>query len=161
MLCEYPEMAKYVVAPAFEEQLLGVKTSLLDTLLQKAPYAITWEKLYLYGGDICGVSGKEHKERNYNLLARILCHRLDLAKYFVYSAYQEQASGCESCLLPTLLRVAPETITQENFDDYIDTVHTMRPIVYANSEIITSRPSLVFSRPGPISLESRKRKKLP
>jgi hypothetical protein len=152
MLCECPEMAKYVVAPAFEEQLLGVKTSLLDTLLQKAPYAITWEKLHLYGGDICGVSGKEHKERNYNQLARILCHRLDLAKYFVYPAYQEQASGCESCLLPTLLRVAPETITQKNFDDYIDTVHTMRPIVYgqlrnyneqAIAWILKARPDLI------------------
>jgi len=152
MLCECPEMAKYVVAPAFEEQLLGVKTSLLDTLLQKAPYAITWEKIHLYGGDICGVSGKEHKERNYNQLALILCHRLDLAKYFVYSAYQEQASGCESCLLPTLLRVAPETITQENFDDYIDTVYSMRAIVYgqlrnyneqAIAWILKARPDLI------------------
>ena len=152
MLCECPEMARYVVAPAFVEQLLGAKTSLLNTLLQKAPYAITWEKIHLYGEDICGVSGKKHKERNYNQLARILCHRLDLAKYFVYSAYQEQASGCESSLLPTLLRVAPNVITQENFDDYIDTVHSMRPIVYgqlrnyneqAISWILKARPDLV------------------
>ena len=152
MLYECPEMSRYVVAPAFEEQLLGAKTSLLDTLLQKAPYAITWEKIHLYGEDICGVSGKEHKERNYNQLARILCHRLDLAKYFVYSAYQEQASGCESSLLPTLLRVAPNVITQENFDDYIDTVHSMRPIVYgqlrnyneqAIAWILKARPDLV------------------
>ena len=152
MLCERPEMAKYVVAPAFEEQLLGAKSSLLDTLLQKAPYAISWEKVHLYGEDICGVSGKEHKERNYNQLARILCHRLDLAKYFVYSAYQEQASGCESCLLPTILRVAPETITQENFDDYIDTVNSMRWIIYgqlrnyneqAVAWILKARPDLI------------------
>ena len=152
MLYECPDMARYVVAPAFEEQLLGVKTSLLDTLLQKAPYAITWEKIHLYGEDIRGVSGKEHKERNYNQLARILCHRLDLDKYFVYSAYQEQASGCESCLLPTLLRVAPSVITQENFDDYIDTVHSMRAIVYgqlrnyneqAIAWILKARPDLI------------------
>ena len=151
MLCERPEMARYVVAPALEEQLLGAKGPLLDTLLQKAPYAITWEKIHLYGEDIRGVSGKENKERNYNQLARILCHRLDLAKYFVYSAYQEQASGCESCLLPTLLRVAPETITQENFDDYIDTVHSMRWIIYgqlrsyneqAIAWILKARPDL-------------------
>jgi hypothetical protein len=152
MLCERPDMGKYVVAPAFEEQLLGVKTSLLDTLLQQAPHAITWEKVHLYGEDIRGVSGKDNQERNYNQLARILCHRLDLAKYFVYSAYQEQASGCESCLLPTLLQVAPETITQENFDDYIDTVHTMRPIIYSQLRnyneqaiawILKARPDLI------------------
>ena len=152
MLDECPDMARYVVAPAFEEQLLGVKTTLLDTLLQRAPYAITWEKVHLYGEDIRGVSGKDNQERNYNQLARILCHRLDLAKYLVYPAYQEQTSGCESCLLPTLLRLAPETITQENFDDYIDTVHTMRPIIYAqlrnyNEQAITwilkARPDLI------------------
>ena len=152
MLDECPDMARYVVAPAFEEQLLGAKTSLLETLLQKAPYAITWEKVHLYGEDIRGVSGKEHQERNYNQMARILCHRLDLAKYFVYPAYQEQACGCESSLLPTLLRVAPETITQENFDDYIDTVHGMRPIVYGQLRnyneqaivwILKARPDLV------------------
>ena len=152
LLEECPDMARYVVAPAFEEQLLGAKTSLLDTLLQKAPYALSWEKIHLYGEDICGVSGKEHKERNYNQLARILCHRLDLAKYFVYPAYQEQASGCESALLPTLLRLAPEEITQENFDDFVDTVHTMRPIIYGqlrnyNEQAITwilkARPDLV------------------
>ena len=152
MLCERPDMGKYVVAPAFEEQLLGVKTSLLDTLLQKAPHAITWEKVHLYGEDIRGVSGKDNQERNYNQLARILCHRLDLAKYFVYSAYQEQASGCESCLLPTLLKVAPNVITQENFDDYIDTVHSMRPIIYGQLRnyneqaidwILKARPDLI------------------
>ena len=152
MLCERPDMGKYVVAPAFEEQLLGVKTSLLDTLLQKAPHAITWEKVHLYGEDIRGVSGKDNQERNYNQLARILCHRLDLAKYFVYSAYQEQASGCESCLLPTLLKVAPQEITQENFDDYIDTVHSMRPIIYGQLRnyneqaidwILEARPDLI------------------
>ena len=152
MLDECPDMAKYVVSPAFEEQLLGVKTSLLDTLLQKAPYAITWEKVHLYGEDICGVTGKKHKERNYDQLARILCHRLDLAKYFVYPAYQEQAFGCESCLLPTLLRVAPEEITQKNFDDYLETVYTMRPIIYgqlrnyneqAIAWILKARPDLV------------------
>ena len=152
MLCERPDMGKYVVAPAFEEQLLGVKTSLLDTLLQKAPHAITWEKVHLYGEDIRGVSGKDNQERNYNQLARILCHRLDLAKNFVYSAYQEQASGCESCLLPTLLKVAPQEITQENFDDYIDTVHSMRPIIYGQLRnyneqaidwILKARPDLI------------------
>ena len=152
MLIENPAMARYVVAPAFEEQLLGTKTSLLDTLIQKAPYAITWEKIHLYAEDICSVSGKEHKERNYNQLARILCHRLDLAKYFVYAAYQEQASGCESCLLPTLLRVAPEEITQENFNDYVDTVYSMRSIVYGQLRnyneqaidwILKARPDLI------------------
>ncbi len=152
MLSERPDMAKYVVVPAFEEQLLGAKTSLLDTLVQKAPYAITWEKIHLYGEDICSVSGKEHKERNYNQLARILCHRLDLAKYFVYAAYQEQASGCESCLLPTLLRVAPEEITQQNFDDYTDTVYSMRSIIYGQLRnyneqaidwILKARPDLI------------------
>ena len=152
MLLENLGMARYVVASAFEEQLLGAKTSLLDTLLRQAPYAITWEKLHLYAEDICGVSGKAHKERNYNQLARILYHRLDLAKYFVYPAYQEQAFGCESCLLPTLLRLAPEEITQENFDDYVNTVYTMRPIIYSQLRnyneqaidwIMKARPDLI------------------
>ena len=57
---------------------------------------------------------------------RILYHRLDLAKYFVYPAFQEQASGCESSLLRSLLRLAPEVITQEDFDHYIDAVHDIR-----------------------------------
>lgn len=152
MLYVRPDMARYVVAPAFEEQLLGAKTSLLNTLLQQASYAITWEKVHLYGEDICGVSGKANKERNYDQLARILCHRLDLAKYFVYAAYQEQASGCESCLLPTLLRVAPDVITQENFDDYMDTVYSIRSIIYGQLRsyneqaivwILKARPDLV------------------
>ena len=152
MLGECPDMARYVVAPAFEEQLLGSKTSLLATLLQKAPFAITWDKVHLYAEDICAVSGKEHKERNYNQLARILCYRLDLSQYFVYAAYQEQASGCESTLLPTLLRVAPNVITQENFDDYIDTVYSMRPIIYGQLRnyneqaidwILKARPDLI------------------
>ena len=152
ILCERPDMAKYVVAPAFEEQLLGAKTSLLDTLLQKAPYAITWDKIHLYGEDIRGIGKKDHKERNYNQLAHILCHRIDLATYFVYSAFQEQASGCESSLLPTLLKVAPQEITQVNFDDYVDTVHSMRWIVCAQLRsyneqaiawILKARPDLV------------------
>ncbi len=152
ILCEHPDMARYVVAAAFEEQLLGAKTSLMDTLLQQAPSAISWEKVYLYGGDILGVAGKEHKERNYNQLARILCHRIDLAKHFVYPSFQEQASGCESDLLPTLLHVAPQEITQENFDDYIETVYSMRAIIYgqlrsyneqAIAWILKARPDLV------------------
>ena len=120
------EMARYTVTLAFEEQLLNVNTTLLNTLLEKAPHAITYEKVYLYGEEIIGVGGKENKERNYNQLARVLCHRLDLAKYFVYPAFQEQASGCESGLLHTLLTVAPEVLTQEDFDNYIDAVHQIR-----------------------------------
>ncbi len=152
MLCERPELARYVVAPAFDEQLLGVKSPLLDTLLTQAPYIITWEKIHLYGEDICGLSGKNNKERNYNQLVRILYHRIDLAKYFVYPAFQEQASGCESRLLPTLLRVAPQEITQDNFDDYIDTVHNMRWIIcgqlrsyneQAIAWILNARPDLI------------------
>ena len=149
---ERPEMARSVVAPAFDESLLGANTRLLDTILEKAPYTITWDKIYLYGEDIIGVSGKENKERNYNQLARILYHRLDLARHFVYPAFQEQASGCESCLLPTLLKVAPETITQDNFNDYIDTVNSMRWIVYGQLRsyneqaivwILKARPDLI------------------
>ncbi len=152
LVSERPEMARSVVSPAFDEPLLGADTRLLDTLLEKAPYAITWDKIYLYGEDILGVAGKENKERNYNQLARILCHRLDLARHFVYPAFQEQASGCESCLLPTLLKVAPETITQDNFNDYIDTVNSMRWIVYGQLRsyneqaivwILKARPDLI------------------
>ena len=152
ILCARPEMAKYVVASAFDEQLLGVNGHLFDTLLEKAPYVVTWEKIYLYGEDILGIPGKENKERNYNQLARILCHRIDLAKYLVYPAFQEQASGCESCLLPTLLKVAPQEITQDHFNDYVDTVHSMRWIIYGqlrnyNEQAITwvlkARPDLV------------------
>jgi hypothetical protein len=152
LLCERPEMARYVVAPAFDEQLLGANSQLLETLLKTAPFAITWEKIHLYGEDILGVAGKEHKERNYNQLARLLCHRLDLAGYFVYPSFQEQASGCESVLLLTLLRMAPQEITQANFDDYIDTVDSMRPIIYgqlrnyneqAIAWILNARPDLV------------------
>jgi len=152
MLCERPEMSRHIVAPAFDEQLLGANSHLLDTLLKKAPHAITWEKIHLYGEDIRGVGGKENKERNYNQLARILCHRVDLARHFVYPAFQEQASGCESCLLSTLLRVAPDVITQDYFDDYVDTVHSMRWIVCAQLRsyneqaivwILKARPDLV------------------
>ncbi|MGD9852610.1 MAG: J domain-containing protein [Nitrospirales bacterium] len=152
LLNERPEMARYLVATAFDEPLLGANTRLLDTLLEKAPYAITWDKIYLYGEEILGVAGKENKERNYNQLARILYHRLDLARHFVYPAFQEQASGCESCLLPTLLKMAPETITQDNFNDYIDTVHGMRWIVYGQLRsyneqaivwILKARPDLI------------------
>lgn len=121
-----PEKARHTVSLAFDEQLLNVKTKLFSTLLEKASYAITFEKVYLYGEEIIGVGGKENKERNYNQLARVLCHRLDLAKYFVYPAFQEQASGCESNLLRTLLALAPETLTQDDFDNYIDAVHGIR-----------------------------------
>ena len=161
ILYERPDMARHIVASAFEEQLLGAKTSLLDTLLQKAPYAITWEKVHLYGEDICGVGGKEHKERNYDQLARILCHRLDLAKYFVYPAYQEQASGCESCLLPTLLRVAPNVITQENFDDYIDTVHSMRPIIYGQLRSYNEQAIVWILKARPDLVRKPEKKKVP
>ena len=126
MVTKRSEMAKYIVSLAFEEQLLNMKTKLLNTLLEKAPHAITFEKIYLYGEDIIGVGGKEHKERNYNQLGRVLCHRLDLAKHFVYPAFQEQVSGCESGLLRTLLALAPDILTQEDFDNYIDSVHDIR-----------------------------------
>ncbi|MDX1412071.1 MAG: DnaJ domain-containing protein, partial [Nitrospirales bacterium] len=122
LLCERPETARYMVSSAFEEPLLGAHSHLLDTLLQRAPHAITWDKIYMYGEDILVLGGKKNKERNYKQLARILCHRVDLAEHFVYPAFQEQASGCESCLLPTLLKLAPQEITQDNFDDYIETV---------------------------------------
>ncbi len=130
ILDERPTMARYLVSPAFDEQLVGADTQLLDRLLEHAPHAITWEKMYLYGEEILGISGKENKERNYNQLARILCHRNDLAAHLVYPAFQEQASGCESCLLPTLLKVAPYEITQDHFDDYVDTVYEMRWVIY-------------------------------
>ena len=165
LLCERPEMARYVVSLAFEEQLLGASTHLLDTLLTKAAYAIPWEKIYLYGEDILGVEGKANKERNYNQLARILWHRVDLAKHFVYPAFQEQAYGCESSLLPTLLRVAPQEITQDNFNDYVDTVHSMRWIInsqirsyneQAIAWILNARPDLV-RKPEP----KKKKKELP
>lgn len=126
MLWQRPEMARHTVSLAFDEQLLSVSTKLFNTLLEKASDVITFEKVYLYGEDIIGVGGKENKERNYNQLARVLCHRLDLAKYFVFPAFQEQASGCESGLLRTLLDVAPEVITQDDFDKYIDSVNDIR-----------------------------------
>jgi hypothetical protein len=126
LLCTRPEMARHAVSLAFDEQLLNINTNLFTTVLEKAPQAITFEKVYLYGEDIIGVGGKEHKERNYNQLARVLCHRPDLAKHFVYPAFQEQASGCESGLLRTLLEVTPEVITQEDFDNYVDAVHEIR-----------------------------------
>lgn len=152
ILGEYPEMARHVVTSAFDEQLLGATSHLFDTLLEKAPYTITWEKIYLYGEEIRALSGKDNKERNYNQLARILCHRPDLAQHLVYPAFQEQASGCESDLLPTLLKVAPQEITQANFDDYVQTVNSMRWIVYgqlrnyneqAIAWILKARPDLL------------------
>ena len=126
ILIKRPDMARYTVSMAFEEQILGAKTTLFDTLLEKASYVITFEKVYLYGEDIIGVVGKENKEKNYNQLARVLCHRLDLAKYFVFPSFQEQVSGCESGLLRTLLEVVPEIITQEDFDSYVKTVNEIR-----------------------------------
>ena len=126
ILSKHPERARHTVSLAFEEQLLSADTSLLDTLLEQSSYAITFEKVYLYGEDIIGVGGKENKERNYNQMTRVLCHRLDLAKYFVHPAFQEQASGCESNLLRNLLRLAPEVITQEDFDHYVHAIHDIR-----------------------------------
>jgi hypothetical protein len=152
ILCQRPDMAKHTVSLAFDEQLLNVNTRLFNTLLVKAPHTITFEKVYLYGEDIIGVSGKENKERNYNQLARVLCHRLDLAKYFVYPAFQEQASGCESGLLRTLLELAPEVITQGDFDNFVEAVNKIR--WHINSQlrsyneqaivwILNARPDLI------------------
>jgi curved DNA-binding protein CbpA len=126
VITKHPHMAKHTVSLAFDEQLFNVNTKLFHTLLENAAYTITFEKVYLYGEEIIGVIGKENKERNYNQLARVLWHRLDLAKYFVYPAFQEQVSGCESDLLRTLLRVAPEIITQEDFDNYVNSVNDIR-----------------------------------
>ena len=126
LLGKRPEMVKHAVSLAFEEQLLGLDTNLFNTILENAPFAITFEKVYLYGEDIIGVSGKLKKEKNYNQLARVLCHRLDLATYFVYPAFQEQISGCESGLLRSLLDLAPETISQKDFNNYIDSVNEIR-----------------------------------
>jgi len=123
---QHPDMARHAVTLAFEEQLLNVSTKLFHTILEHTPYAISYEKVYLYGEEIIGVTGKANKERNYNQLARVLCHRPDLATYFVYPAFQEQASGCESNLLRTLLTLAPEIITQKDFDNYIDAIHDIR-----------------------------------
>lgn len=152
ILCKRPEMARYTVPLAFDEQLLNMNTNLFNTLLEKAPHAITFEKVYLYGEDIIGVGGKENKERNYNQLARVLCHRPDLARYFVYPAFQEQASGCESGLLRTLLEVAPEIITQEEFDNYVDSVNDIRWHIHSQLRsyneqalvwILNARPDLI------------------
>lgn len=126
ILCKRPEVARYTVSLAFEEQLYNVNTTLFNSLLEKASYVITFEKVYLYGEEIIGVGGKENKERNYNQLARVLCHRLDLAQFFVYPAFQEQASGCESSLLRTLLEVAPEVMTQDDFNNYVNSVNDIR-----------------------------------
>ncbi|MDA0740035.1 MAG: DnaJ domain-containing protein [Nitrospirae bacterium] len=131
ILAKCPDMARHTVSLAFEEQLLGVDTPLFDMLLEKASYVITFEKVYLYGEEIIGVVGKENKERNYNQFTRILCHRLDLAKYFVFPAFQEQVSGCESGLLRMLLAVAPEVITQEDFDHYIKAVNDIRWVIHS------------------------------
>ncbi|MGB0910981.1 MAG: J domain-containing protein [Nitrospirales bacterium] len=146
-----PEMARHTVSLAFEEQLLNIKTKLFESLLEKAPYAITFEKVYLYGEDIIGVGGKENKERNYNQLARVLCHRTDLAKYFVFPSFQEQASGCESNLLRTLLEHTPNVMTQDDFDQYVDSVNEIRWVIHSqlrsyNEQAITwileARPDL-------------------
>ena len=126
ILHTHPEMARHTVSLAFDEQLLGVNTQLFNTLLEKFSYTISFEKVHLYGEDIIGVAGKKNKERNYNQFSRVLYHRPDLANYFVYPAFQEQISGCESGLLRTLLDIAPETINQVDFDHYIDTVNTIK-----------------------------------
>ena len=131
ILGKRPDMARYTVSLAFDEQLFSANTKLFNTLLEKASYAITFEKVYLYGEEIIGVAGKENKERNYDQLARVLCHRLDLAKYFVYPAFQEQISGCESGLLRMLLAVAPEVMTQEDFDNYINSVNQIRWVIHS------------------------------
>lgn len=131
ILGKRPDMARHTVSLAFDEQLLSIDTQLFNTLLETASYAITFEKVYLYGEEIIGVVGKENKERNYNQLARVLCHRLDLAQYFVYPAFQEQASGCESGLLRTLLEVAPEVMTQDDFNNYIDAVNDIRWVIHS------------------------------
>ena len=147
-----PDMARHTVTLAFDEQLLNVNTTLFNMLLEQAPYAITFEKVYLYGEEIIGVGGKENKERNYDQLARVLCHRLDLAKYFVFPAFQEQASGCESRLLRTLLAVAPEVITQDDFDHYVDSVNEIRSHLHSQLRnyneqaivwILDARPDLI------------------
>jgi curved DNA-binding protein CbpA len=131
ILGKRPDMARYTVSLAFDEQLFSANTKLFNTLLEKASYAITFEKVYLYGEEIIGVAGKENKERNYDQLSRVLYHRLDLAKFFVYPAFQEQISGCESGLLRTLLAVAPEVMTQEDFDNYINSVNQIRWVIHS------------------------------
>lgn len=152
ILYKRSEMARHTVSLAFDEQLLNAKTLLFHTLLENAPYAITFEKVYLYGEEIIGVDGKENKERNYNQLARVLCHRPDLAQYFVYPAFQEQACGCESGLLRMLLEIAPEVITQDDFDNFIDAVNDIRWHIHSllrsyNEQaidwILEARPDLI------------------
>ena len=69
------------------------------------------EKTYLYGEEILGIGGKKNKERNYNKLGSILCHRFDLAKHLVYEAFQEQVSGCKSCILLSNINVPPHEIS--------------------------------------------------
>jgi len=131
ILGKRPDMARHTVSLAFDEQLLSVDTQLFNTLLETASYAITFEKVYLYGEEIIGVVGKENKERNYDQFTRVLCHRPDLAKYFVYPAFQEQVSGCESGLLRMLLAIAPEVMTQDDFNHYIDAVHDIRWVIHS------------------------------
>lgn len=152
LLHERPDLARSIVPLAFDEQLHGDSTLLFDALLETAACAVTWDSIYLYAEDIRTLESKELQERNYNQLARILCHRTDLAEHFVYPAFQEQASGCESNLLPTLLRVAPDAITQTSFDHYVDTVNEMRWVVchqlrsyneQAIGWILKARPDLV------------------
>lgn len=152
MLRERKDLARPIVSLAFEEQLQGAPTHLFETLLETVPQAVTWDRVYLYGEDIRTVDGKANQERNYNQLARLLCHRLDLAEHMVYPAFQEQVSGCESSLLPTLLRLAPHVITQQSFDDYVETVYGMRWIVCSQLRsyneqaigwILRARPDLV------------------
>ena len=161
ILNNHPEMASHTVALAFDEQLLNAKTNLFNTLLEKAPQTITFEKVYLYGEDIIGISGKENKERNYNQLARVLCHRLDLAKHFVYPAFQEQASGCESDLLRTLVDLAPAAITQEDFNNYVETVHEIR--WHINSQLRSYNEQAIVwildARPDLIRKPEKKRPK--
>ncbi|MCA9473746.1 MAG: DnaJ domain-containing protein [Nitrospirales bacterium] len=156
IVCNHPGMAKHAVSLAFDEQILNVKTTLFDTVLQRAPAAITFDKVYLYGEEIIGVGGKEEKERNYNQLARVLCHRLDLAKYFVYPSFQEQASGCESNLLRTLLTLSPDAITQDDFDNFVKAVceirwHIHHQLRSYNEQaivwILKARPDLIRKPP--------------
>ncbi len=146
-----PEMARNIVTMAFDEQLLHADTKLFETVLEKVPYVITFEKIYLYGEEIIGVNGKENKERNYNQLARVLCHRTDLAKYFVFPSFQEQVSGCESNLLRTILELVPDVITQNDFDHFVDSVNEIRWVIHSqlrsyNEQAITwilkARPNL-------------------
>ncbi|HBR69447.1 MAG TPA: hypothetical protein DEA55_08745 [Rhodospirillaceae bacterium] len=132
-----PDMAGKIVATAFKTALHKKDFRLLDALLEKAPGAFRYDKVHRFAETLKDRGFEVSK--HYLYLAHIFCARYTIARnngtleqelksvseFLAAPALQEQVSGDPGGLLLTLLKYAPQTITQAQFDSYNGIVYQM------------------------------------